>query len=301
MNESDVFVVAVSGGVDSVVLLDKLAKHSKTEQEDLQTKDYLQLPPIYVVAHFDHGIRKDSRTDALFVRELAEKYGLAFELGEGHLNSNVSEADAREARYAFLRSTMQKYKAQKIVTAHHQDDLLETMVINILRGTGPRGLAPMSGYDDILRPLLNKRKSELVEYANSENLKWHEDSTNKDEKYLRNYVRANIMPKLESARAELLEINKQIENIYSEIDFRIVSFLPKKNVMLRSQFVSLEYSIEKEIIRAWLVRCGIKNIDSQLINRLTVASKTLPLGKKIDVDGSLWLYSQKQNVLLTSK
>lgn len=299
MNVADVFVVAVSGGVDSVVLLDKLAKHSKTEKDDSTPIDYV--PPIYVVAHFDHGIRSDSGADALFVRELAEKYGLVYELGEGHLNSDVSEADAREVRYAFLRSTMQKYKAQKIITAHHQDDLLETMVINILRGTGPRGLAPMSSYDDILRPLLNKRKSELVEYAKNENLQWREDSTNLDEKYLRNYVRSNIMPKLEPARDKLLEINKQIENIYNELDLRITGFLPKQNMMLRTQFVTLEYSIEKEIMRAWLIRCGIKEIDSQLINRLVIASKTLPLGKKIDVNGSLWLLSQKQNVLLTSK
>ncbi len=299
MNERLIYIVAVSGGVDSVVLLHKLAKHSQIEVEDLPTDGYK--PPIYIVAHFDHGIRKDSKADALFVRELAEKYGLGFELGEGHLSSDVSEADAREARYTFLRSVMQKYKAQKIITAHHQDDLLETMIINVLRGTGPRGLAPMSSYDDILRPLLNKRKSELMEYAKTENLEWHEDSTNADEKYLRNYVRANIMPKLEPAREKLLEINKQIENIYGEIDFRITGFLPKQNIMLRTQFVNLEYSVQKEIMRAWLVRCGIKDIDSQLINRLVIASKTLPLGKKIDVDGSLWLYSQKQNVLLTSK
>jgi tRNA(Ile)-lysidine synthase len=298
MNEADVYIVAVSGGVDSVVLLHKLVSRLKVANPS-QLTDHDS--PTYIVAHFDHGIRTDSKNDALLVRELAEKYGLDFELGEGHLNPEVSEADARDARYSFLRSVKQKHKAQKIVTAHHQDDLLETMIINIIRGTGPRGLAPMSGYDDLLRPLLNKKKSELIDYAKAENLNWNEDSTNQDEKYLRNYVRLNIMPKIEPAREKLLEINKNVENIYNEIDFRIVGMLPKQNMMIRSKFVSYEYSVQKEFIRAWLVRCGVKDIDSQLINRLVIATKTLPIGKKIDVNGNLWLLSQKQNVLLTSK
>jgi tRNA(Ile)-lysidine synthase len=298
MNEADVYVVAVSGGVDSVVLLHKLISRLNTADQSPHTSHH---SPTYIVAHFDHGIRPDSKKDALFVRELAEKYGLDFELGEGHLYPEVSEADARDARYLFLRSVKQKHKAQKIITAHHQDDLLETMIINIIRGTGPRGLAPMSAFDDLLRPLINKKKSELLEYATAENLTWNEDSTNLDEKYLRNYLRLNIMPKLEPAREKLLQINKNVENIYSEIDFRIVGILPKQNMMIRSKFVSLEYSVQQEIIRAWLVRSGVKDIDSKLINRLVIASKTLPIGRKIDVNGDLWLLSQKQNVLLTSK
>lgn len=298
MNENDVYIVAVSGGVDSVVLLHKLVSRLS---ENKPSNPTLQPQISYVVAHFDHGIRSDSKADALLVRELAEKYGLEFELGEGKLNPEISEANARDARYAFLRSIKQKYNAQKIITAHHQDDLLETMVINIIRGTGPRGLAPMTGYDDLLRPLLNKKKSELIEYAEAENLTWNEDSTNQDDKYLRNYVRLNIMPKLEPAREKLLEINKNVDNIYNEIDFRVVGMLPKQNMMIRSKFVSYEYSVQKEIIRAWLVRCGVKDIDSKAINRLVIASKTLPIGRKIDVNGNLWLLSQKQNVLLTSK
>lgn len=298
MNESVKYIVAVSGGVDSVVLLDKLTKHLQNNKPE-NSIQYRQ--PTYIVAHFDHGIRSDSKADALFVRELAEKYGLTFELGEGHLKPDVSEADAREARYNFLRSIMLKYDGEKIITAHHQDDLLETMILNILRGTGPRGLSPMSGYEDILRPLLNKRKSELIEYANAENLIWHEDSTNKSEKYLRNYVRINIMPKLEPVRSELLSINKNVEKIYSEVGMRMPFLLPKKNILNRSQFLGMDYLLQKEIIRGWLVRSNVEDIDSTLINRLTIACKTLPAGKKIDVNGSLWLYSQRQNVLLTSK
>lgn len=120
------YIVAVSGGVDSVVLLDMLAK-----QADLQL----------VIAHFDHGIREDSKQDALFVAHLAAKYHVPFESERVELGHGASEALAREKRYAFLRMMFKKYNADAIITAHHQDDVIETSMINILRGTGRHGLS----------------------------------------------------------------------------------------------------------------------------------------------------------------
>jgi tRNA(Ile)-lysidine synthase len=113
------YVVAVSGGVDSVVLLDHLAGHPEYE---------------LVVAHFDHGIRDDSREDEAFVRSLAEKYNVPFESKREDLGKQASEELARDRRYAFLRSVAGKHNAQ-IITAHHADDAVETIAINLLRGT----------------------------------------------------------------------------------------------------------------------------------------------------------------------
>lgn len=298
MNKSSVYIVAVSGGVDSVVLLDRLIKH--LNKEKAENKDIFYQPPTYIVAHFDHGIRGDSKLDAEFVRELSEKKGLKFELGEAKLGLEASESEAREARYKFLREIKRRYGAEKIITAHHEDDVLETMIINIIRGTGPRGLSPMNA-DDIIRPLINKTKKEILKYAEINRLVWREDSTNEDPKYLRNYVRINIMPKIESARQKLLEINRNVGKIYEEFDVRIVNELPKTNILNRAKFLKSDFAIQKEIIRAWLVRSGVSDIDSKTIERLTVACKTLPAGKKTDVDKGLWLLSEKQNVLLTSK
>jgi tRNA(Ile)-lysidine synthase len=292
MNHKSVYIVAVSGGVDSVVLLHKLV--SRYSNDDT-------VRPRYIVAHFDHGIRPDSRSDAEFVQSLANQYDVEFELGEGKLGPNASEAVARDARYAFLRSIKSKYHADRIITAHHQDDVLETMVLNMIRGTGPRGLSPMNNQIDILRPLINRTKIELIDYANEFHLVWREDSTNTDEKYMRNYIRKNMMPKLESARENFLEINKTIEKLYHDIDMRIATMLPKQNILSRVWFVGLPYAVQKEIMRAWLLRCGVVEIDSLLIERLTIGVKTLPLGKRIDVNGQLWLMSEKQNVLITSK
>src|SRR5690348_2939142 len=111
------YVVAVSGGVDSVVLLDILSK-----QPGLKL----------TIAHFDHGIRNDSYKDRQFVEGLAKKYQLLFVYKEGSLGK-ASEAKAREARYEFLRKAQKDSGSQAIITAHHQDDLLETAILNMLR------------------------------------------------------------------------------------------------------------------------------------------------------------------------
>src|SRR6185436_20114617 len=118
------YVVAVSGGVDSMVLLDLLRQKPKLE---------------LVVAHFDHGIREDSAQDRKLVQRIAKAYGLPFVHAKGNLGPKAGEALAREARYAFLRQVQADHDAKAIITAHHQDDMLKTAIMNLLRGTGRRG------------------------------------------------------------------------------------------------------------------------------------------------------------------
>jgi len=185
------YVVAVSGGVDSVVLLDMLSKNSTHE---------------IVVAHFDHGIREDSAEDAAFVSELAEAYGHAFETLREELGANVSEEKARDRRYLFLRSIAKKYDGQ-IVTAHHADDIVETIAINFTRGTGWRGLAVLDS--DIHRPLLYLSKSDILKYAADYNLSWREDSTNASDAYLRNRLRRKAIHLDPDMKRELLALRSQ--------------------------------------------------------------------------------------------
>ena len=110
------YVVAVSGGVDSMVLLDLLAK-----QPDIKL----------IVAHYDHGIRSDSKLDRELVASSAKKYKIPFVYESGNLGPGTSENQARIARYNFLRKVQKESKADAIVTAHHQDDALETAILNI--------------------------------------------------------------------------------------------------------------------------------------------------------------------------
>jgi len=181
------YVVAVSGGVDSVVLLDMLS----------------QVPGhTIIVAHFDHGIRQDSPDDAMFVGELAKRYGYDFETTREELGSGASEELARVRRYEFLRSVAKKHAA-RIVTAHHSDDALETIAINLHRGTGWRGLAVLDS--DIIRPLLQSTKADLVAYAQRRNLQWREDSTNASDAYLRNRLRTVVGSLDATSKKSLLE------------------------------------------------------------------------------------------------
>jgi tRNA(Ile)-lysidine synthetase-like protein len=172
------YVIAVSGGVDSVCLLDVMAQSDRAYE--------------LIVAHFDHGMRADSRADAEFVRELSSYYGLKFATERAEL-AGKGEAEARAARYEFLERTMVESKATAIITAHHADDRLETSLINALRGTGAAGLVALTDEPNRRRPLLKIPKLDLIGYAQDQKLKWREDSTNESNDYTRNLIRHEVL------------------------------------------------------------------------------------------------------------
>lgn len=176
------YIVAVSGGVDSMVLLDMLRRQSDLE---------------LIVVHVDHGIRDDSAHDAMFVRNYATQHSLLFMDTRLALGEHPSEEVARAARYKFLQQCSKKFNAQGIVLAHHQDDLIETALLAIIRGTGWRGIAPFTYNVVLLRPLLDTPKHMLIGYARSHAIDWREDPTNSDESYTRNYIRNTLIPMLD--------------------------------------------------------------------------------------------------------
>lgn len=219
------YVVAVSGGVDSMVLLDILH-----QQKDVDI----------IAAHVNHGIRPDGEKDAELVVKFCMSHNISYELKELHLGGNVSEAGARKARYSFLQKCRKENNAAAIVTAHHEDDLVETAFINILRGTSWRGIAPFVR-EDILRPLIGVRKKALIAYAKNHNINWREDSTNADQRYLRNYVRLSLLP-----------------------------FLEQRNPKWREKFLRLIR--KQQVLR--------RTIDSELGSHVTWLAKSLAAGVK---------------------
>lgn len=176
--QTQTVVAAVSGGVDSVVML-----HQLVQQKQRPT-----------VAHFDHGIREDSGADARFVEGLAQKYNLPFELGQAKLGPKASEEAARKARHAFLHSVRKKHQTEQIATAHHHEDVIETAIINLLRGTGRRGMSSLQYTTLYSRPLIKWSKKQIYEYATEHRLEWVEDPTNVSDTYLRNRVRHRLVP-----------------------------------------------------------------------------------------------------------
>lgn len=209
-------VVAVSGGVDSVVLLDKLVRSWRARAEGTSAQHELQgveqQTSPFVVAHFDHGIRVDSADDARFVENLAKHHQLPFEVKREELGADASEDLARTRRYQFLRAVAKKHGA-KIATGHHMNDAAETIAINLVRGTGWRGLAVLAS--DIERPLLGLTKPEILDYAKEQGLEWREDSTNQSDAYLRNRLRGKLVDEdialqLAALRARQIELRDEI-------------------------------------------------------------------------------------------
>ena len=196
-------VVATSGGLDSMALLHLFRFGFPSTGI-----------PIHV-AHFDHGMREGSLSDAEWVRGVARSWGLPIFV-ERAAEPLRSEESARNARYAFLESVRREVDADVVVTGHHADDQAETVLFRLLRGSGTVGLSGMASFREpgLWRPLLPFWKKELVEYADSVRLGWREDPSNLESAFARNVIRNRIIPEVESsvapgARRSLVRLAEQ--------------------------------------------------------------------------------------------
>ncbi|HEX6645020.1 MAG TPA: tRNA lysidine(34) synthetase TilS [Gemmatimonadales bacterium] len=187
-------IVAVSGGPDSLALLDLLA---------LTREDHaLEL----VVGHADHGIAAESGAVAARVEALAERYSVPFEIERLQLGGGTTETRARAARYVALRRMARRRGARVIVTAHHADDQAETVLMRLLRGSGPAGLAGMRAFaGGILRPLLPFRRDELARYLHERGIEAWRDPANEDSRHLRSWLRRSVLPTIESRLPDVAE------------------------------------------------------------------------------------------------
>lgn len=243
-----------------------------------------------LVAHFDHGIRPDSREDTKLVANLAQKYGLEFATRREELGPNASEELARERRYGFLRELADKHGAQ-IITAHHQDDLVESIAINLIRGTAWRGLAVLNS-PGVVRPLLGMTKAEILDYAKDNSLDWHEDSTNSDTKYLRNSLRKKCAKlDLDTKRLLLLYRNRQVV-LRQQIETEIQK-LASVQKYSRYFVINIPEPAAIEFVRSVIGHdTGVMPTIPQAIAAVQ-AIKTLPAGSRFDVGGGVKLQFTK--------
>jgi tRNA(Ile)-lysidine synthase len=195
-------LVAVSGGPDSVALLDLLCR----------TRDAHHLEP--VVGHVDHGIHPDSGLVARQVAALAAELGVPCHVEIAGLGPDASETKAREARYRLLFALADRLGVGPILTAHHADDQVETILLRVLGGSGPAGLAgiaPVAGR--LVRPLLPFRREELARYVEERgSTVWH-DPANGNPAYLRSWLRHELLPlvrrRLPDTEARLARVGTQ--------------------------------------------------------------------------------------------
>jgi len=212
--EGDALVVAVSGGVDSMVLLELLRRNRSLG---------------LIVAHCNHTLRGgESDADQSFVEEYARACGLPCEVcraetaGQAQSRGIGIQEAAREIRYQFLHEVCSRRGARAIVTAHHADDNAETILMHLFRGTGVRGMAgiPLKA-GGLVRPLLFARRQEIEEFARAERIAFRTDSSNDKDAYQRNAIRHHLMPILEriSGEAAVDNINRAGERFRALADY----------------------------------------------------------------------------------
>jgi tRNA(Ile)-lysidine synthase len=243
------YILGVSGGSDSVALLHLFVEHG-----------YSHL----IVAHVDHQLRKESKEEAVFVRNLAETYGLPVEVLEVDVKAQSEkqkrgiEEMGREVRYSFFQKLREQYAADFIVTAHHADDQLETILLNIIRGCGMRGLVGMMEQSHYLwRPLLSFSKKQVLRYCREHELEFREDHSNQDLQFKRNFLRKNVIPSLKEMNPKLLTTFERNRKIWKETwnafqkraDSYLVDYMVDDEMYDLKKFLSLNGMTQLEVLR----------------------------------------------------
>ena len=260
-------VAAISGGPDSMFLLNLLLEFNKKINFKI------------IVAHVHHNLRKESDLEAECVKEYCIKNKLTFEYMkiEKYPSLKFSEEAARNIRYDFFDKLMKKYNAEMLFTAHHGDDLVETVLMRITRGSNIKGY---SGFDfisedrgyKIVRPLIYLDKHEILEYLNKNNIWYALDNSNSNEKYARNRFRKNILPELKKENKNIhykcIEFHKNLKLVDDYIKREVEKIY---NTVVNSNIVNLiKYNELDDIIKYYLLERYLFEIyekDIGLINR----------------------------------
>ncbi len=240
-------VIGVSGGPDSVCLLDVLYK--------LQKKYDLEI----IVAHVNYGLRgKDSELDEKLVRNLAKKYHLPFEIKKvAGYKSQVARSEdyLRKTRYDFFEKIQKKYEAGVIAVGHNLNDQAETVLMRILRGTGLRGLGAIRFRNDkIIRPLLNVPRKDILTYLRKNKLPFRTDKTNLGIDFTRNKIRNRLLPSLEKnfnprVQEILYRLSESASDDYNFISKYSAEWLKANKSLPVSALKKLHPALQREVIR----------------------------------------------------
>lgn len=244
--EAETIVIGCSAGPDSMALLHYLITNTKNR---------------IVCCHINHNVRKESEKEEKYLKNYCQKQNILFESYKiENYQENNFENEARKKRYQFYEKTLQKYNSHYLFLAHHGDDLIETIIMKINRGSnleGYAGIKEISTHKDytIIRPFLSYTKEDLLDYNQRNNVEYFIDKTNQDTNYTRNRIRANILPLLKQENKDihkqflkyskvLLEYNTYIEETVKEK----MAILYKKNILNLKLFKQEKPFIQKNIL-----------------------------------------------------
>ena len=292
--------LAISGGVDSMVMLDIF--------RNIKDKNNLEL----YVLHYNHKWRNKSYMDADLVKSYCQKNNIKFLYKETKDKLVKNETKAREERYLFFRECSKKYGFKFLCTAHHKDDQIETVLFRLARGTGPKGLMPIKEFTDLtpetklFRPLLSLSKEEIYNYASQNKISYIEDITNKDTKFKRNLVRLKIIPLLKKINTEAVKnILSYCELVYSQnyiLDKHFSGLLKKISIKKpfewnKIKFESLDEYTQKSFIYWFLSTYGIKGN----LNKITRILTAVQNRKKIDLNKEYFLCFTDSGIIFEFK
>ncbi|MGI9248897.1 MAG: tRNA lysidine(34) synthetase TilS [Woeseiaceae bacterium] len=270
------YVIAFSGGLDSTVLLHAL----------VSLRDELGIPILAI--HVDHGLQKDSGNWSEHCKAVAEELGVDFlcrsvtvqlESGKG------PEASARDARYAALHAELEY--GDWLLSAHHREDQAETLLLNLVRGSGPAGIAGIGairrfGPGWLARPLLETDRAALLEYAESEALHWVDDPSNADRRFDRNFLRHEVLPRLKSRWPDISarlqrsaqhsgEAAQLLANL-AEIDLEFLGGRAERLPI--DGLLSLSTARQRNLLRHALRRLGLSTPTAMQLSR--IQSEVIP-------------------------
>ncbi len=290
---------AVSGGADSVCMLHAVLAYASARNIRV------------CAAHYDHGIRgEESVRDACFVASLCERLGVELVSERGDVpryakeNRLGTEEAARHARYAFLERAADTLGCQLIATAHNADDNAETMIFNLTRGSGAKGLCGIPARRGrLVRPLLHVTREEIEQYLAENGLEHVEDSTNASDDYSRNLIRHSVMPRLHEINPALAAVcirtSELLRRDEDYFDAAVESFLKTsfdgESVEL-SAFEDLHEAIASRVVRAlWPKSLSNAHVDAVLSLRggTTLAYADLPGGRVRREQGRLYFREEE--------
>ena len=211
LNDDDCVVIALSGGPDSMALLHLLMKLREEKNINI------------VCAHVNHNLRIESEKEKEFVEDFCNKNNLIFEYMKIEKYKNgFSEKEARNIRYDFFDKTINKYKSKYLLTAHHGDDLIETILMRMGRGSNLRGYSGFSIENkrnnyEVLKPLIYYTKNDIMLYLEKNNIPYVIDNTNLKDEYTRNRYRHNVLPFLK-------EENKNVHEKYLKFSETLILY-----------------------------------------------------------------------------
>lgn len=294
LNPGDRVMVALSGGPDSVCLLELMLK--------LKEKFSVTI----LACHYNHNMRgKAALQDQNFVEKLCKDRGVELVLDE-YLGKNKikSEEQAREYRYSFFEKILKEGRAEKIAVAHNLNDSAETLLMRLVRGSGIRGLKSIPPVrEKFIRPLLKIRKSEILKFLNEEGLNFCIDQTNLDLTYQRNLFRHKIIPILENINPNLVDTLGDVsEQFRVDYDYMLLNakkefkklVISKENNLLvlnHKEWLKLHPSLKNMVIRLAIEEvANLNNITIKQLNEVTsilnkgVGKKHKPLPHSLRIE-----------------